>query len=367
MLKKPAPAVIASRHRQVGESALYLSSLLLAVCAAACTALPTPAPAPGVATSEPAAASLRAATLPELLQTADAALARPPLALASVHTEGLLPDSPVYQRSKQAKADWFASLALAIAAENRPDPRYRQRLNEYFEAWVSVYRPSFNPIDETDFAYLIFAYERGRPVLAEPLRQRTEALFRTMAEGYLNAEDPRPTGRNNWQSHRVKLASLLAFALDDAGLIQRSRVAFRQQVARNIEADGALYDFRERDALRYVTYGLEPLLTAALVARAHGEDWYWFQSKGGASLNNALVWLADYAQGRKQHQEFAHTTVDFDRRRQAAGLPGYEGLWAPENASRTYQLASRLDPAWIGLGERLGPAQAWLQYLYPRG
>lgn len=348
-----------------GESARRLSGLLLALCAAACTSLPTPAPE--VAASAPAIAVVRAAALPELLQAADAALARPPQALASVHTEGLLPDSPVYQRSKQAKADWFTSLALAIAAENRPDPRYRQRLNTYFEAWVGVYRPSLNPIDETDFAYLIFAYERGRPFLAEPLRQRTEALFRTMAEGYLNAEDPRPTGRNNWQSHRVKLASLLAFALDDAGLIQRSRVVFRHQVARNIEADGSLYDFRERDALRYVTYGLEPLLTAALVARAHGEDWYWFQSQGGASLNNALVWLADYAQGRKQHQEFAHTTVDFDRRRQAAGLPGYDGLWQPENASRTYQLASRLDPAWIGLAEQLGPAQAWLQYLYPRG
>ncbi|TAJ50990.1 MAG: alginate lyase [Nevskiaceae bacterium] len=366
MLKKAAPTVMTTRRLPASFGpTLGRAGLLLALCCAACTSVPAP-PSVG-AVPDTSATALRAAALPELFQAADTALARPPQALASVHTEGLLPDSPVYQRSKQAKADWFASLALAIAAENRPDPRYRQKLNEYFEAWVGLYQPSLNPIDETDFAYLIFAYERGRPFLAEPLRQRTEALFRTMAEGYLNAEDPRPTGRNNWQSHRVKLASLLAFALDDAGLIQRSRVAFRHQVARNIEADGTLYDFRERDALRYVTYGLEPLLTAALVARAHGEDWYWFQSQGGASLNNALVWLADYAQGRKQHQEFAHTTVDFDRRRQAAGLPGYDGLWQPENASRTYQLASRLDPAWIGLAEQLGPAQAWLQYLYPRG
>lgn len=345
---------------------MRLTSLLLALCCVACVSAPLPAPAPESGLRG-GAELRRAAALPELLQVADAALARAPRAQAVVHTEGLLPDAPGYERSRQAKGDWFASLALAITAENSADPRYRQKLNEYFEAWVTVYRPSLNPIDETDFVYLALAYERGRRFLEAALQQRTEALFRGMAEGYLKAEDPSPTGRNNWQSHRVKIASLLAFSLDDAGLIQRSRVAFRHQVARNIEADGTLYDFRERDALRYVTYGLEPLLTAALVARGHGEDWYWFQSKGGASLNNALVWLADYAQGRKQHEEFAGTTVAFDRRRKAAGLPGYEGPWPPENASRTYQLASRLDPAWIGLAEQLGPAQAWLQYLYPRG
>ena len=55
-----------------------------------------------------------------------------------------------------------------------------------------------------------------------------------------------------------------------------------------------------------MTYDLEPLLVAALAARAHGEDWY---GDGDRALGRAIAWLVPYATGEKVHEEYVRSTV----------------------------------------------------------
>ncbi|WP_050747417.1 alginate lyase family protein [Sodalis glossinidius] len=76
--------------------------------------------------------------------------------------------------------------------------------------------------------------------------------------------------RNNWQSHRIKLLTLIAVATDDSRLSNRSRALFRQQIAQNIDNAGVTLDFKDRDALHYVVYDLQQLVDAALAARHRG-------------------------------------------------------------------------------------------------
>ncbi|MDB5456911.1 MAG: alginate lyase, partial [Caulobacter sp.] len=189
--------------------------------------------------------------------------------------------------------------------------------------------------------------------------------------GYLDAMDAKPRNFNtNWQSHRVKLAALAAFQTGDAKLIDRARQAFRAQISANLLADGAVYDFHERDALHYVTYDLDPLQMAALAARAHGEDWFGWRNPAGANLPAALDWLAPYATGEKVHIEFARSKIQFDRDRAAAGQKEYAPHpWDPANAVATFSLASLLDaryrPVRDGLVARLDRSPPpWMQ-LYP--
>ena len=297
---------------------------------------------------------------------ADKATTRAPHALRIVSTAGRLSSDRVAQVSHAARMDWYAMLALAQAANITGDRRYGNALETYFAAWVAIYEPQAQPIDETHFHQIVLAYEAGAQYLSVPTQVQTIKLFRRMVSVLFDSKHIQPgTDKNNWQSHRVKLATVLAFVLQEPVLIEVSRAAFRKQVAGNINADGMVLDFRERDALHYVIYSLEPLLTAALIAQQHGENWYSFKASSGASLAAALQWLAPYADGEKAHLEFQNTRIPFDRQRAQTGVPGFLGVWNPADAVTCYQLAARLDAKWIARAVRLGSAPSWVELAYP--
>lgn len=288
------------------------------------------------------------------LRSAQRSVTRAPQPMPVVHTEGTLPHEGIYDQSAEAKRDWQAALDASLGARLNGDRAFAAKAAEFIAAWLAVYRPSLNPIDETDFDRMLVAFdllpEADRAGIADGYR----AFCRAMATGYLDAMPKLRggTATNNWQSHRVKLATLTAFACGDAGLVERARAAFAKQLADNIRSDGTTLDFAERDALHYVVYDLEPLAVAALAASTHGQDWY---GDGGGALARALTWLAPFAAGAKTHEEFVRSTVEFDRKRAAAGVAGFAGPWAREGAEYLYALAGRLDPQFIPLAAELTP------------
>jgi hypothetical protein len=304
----------------------------------------------------------------EVVAKAKAALARPPGAIPKLHTEGTLPGKGIREISLKAKEDQPIVLNLALAWRLTGDRAYLDQAGRYLEAWADIYQPSFNPIDETGFDTLLMAYDLTEADLPAATRAKVDALWRTMAAGYLDAMDAKPRNFNtNWQSHRVKLATMAAFQTGDAALIARARAAFRAQVTANLQADGTVFDFHERDAIHYVTYDLDPLMMAALSAQAHGEDWFSWKSPVGASLPGALDWLAPFAKGEKTHIEFANSRIQFDRDRAAAGQKEYAPHpWDVSNAVGTYALASLMDARYRTLRDDLAvrtgkqPA-AWIQ------
>jgi len=290
-----------------------------------------------------------------LLARADAALDRAPGAIPRLHTEGTLPGKGIREISLKAKQDQPIVLALAIAWRITGEKRYLAQAARYLENWADIYQMSFNPIDETGFDTLLLATDLTRQDLDAPLRAKLDGFWRRMAVGYLDAMDRGPEkAHTNWQSHRIKLATMAAFEVGDARLIARARAAFRKQIATNIRADGSVFDFHERDALHYVTYDLDPLLMAALAAKAHGEDWYGWKSVTGSSLAGGLRWLEPYATGAKTHIEFVNSKIQFDRDRAAAGQREYAPHpWDPANAVNTYTQAALLDPAYRDFADRL--------------
>lgn len=301
------------------------------------------------------------------MRAASSATQREPHALARVHTEGTLPHQGIYDESREAMRDWTAMRDLGLGFALSREETYLRAAERYFAAWLDVYRVSLNPIDETGLDNVILAYDLLGERLSDDLRRKMARFMRELATGYLAVQpDPgKSTTVNNWQSHRVKLIALSAFVLNEPGLIAESRQAFQRQLDHNLRRDGSTLDFEQRDALHYVVYDLEPLLTAALAARAHGLDWYNMKGRSGASLDTALQWLEPYAAGLRVHEEFAHTTVNFDRTRAAAGLPGFSGPFDPKVGTMLYHLAARLGPRWSDLATRLGQASPWLVLCFP--
>ncbi|MDG2535565.1 alginate lyase family protein [Sphingomonas sp. HITSZ_GF] len=280
-----------------------------------------------------------------VIARADAALARAPGAIPELHTEGTLPGKGIREISLKAKEDQGIVIALALAWRLTGDRRYLDQTARYLENWADVYHMSFNPIDETGFDTLILATDLTEADLAPALKAKLDGFWRRMASGYLDAMDGTPkNAHTNWQSHRIKLATMAAFEVGDVRLIDRARAAFRKQVAGNIRPDGSVFDFYERDALHYVTYNLDPMLMAVMAAQAHDQDWYGWKSPTGSSLAGALKWLEPYAAGEKTHVEFANSQIAFDRERAQAGQKEYAPHpWDPGNAVNTYALASLIN------------------------
>lgn len=281
---------------------------------------------------------------------------RPPAAMAVIHTEGTLPHQGIHDSSAAARRDLPLMFHAALLWQATGDGNGWRFAHRYLLDWVRIYRPSLNPIDETGFDALIATYALIGPTLPEGERRMIRAYLRGWGWAYAGAmRHPGPQGswRNNWQSHRVKLLTLLAVASEDPAMFDAARQLFRQQVQINIRGDGEVIDYRQRDALHYVVYDLQPLLQAARAAQHQGEDWYHWRNTQGASLATAVAWLQPYAEGRLRHREFVHSQVRFDALRAQAGLPGFKGEFDPAAAAAVYQLAAHWDPSLGPLAARL--------------
>jgi hypothetical protein len=164
----------------------------------------------------------------EVIRYADRRLREEPRPMPVVRTEGLLPGNATREQSLIARRDLPQMRAFAMAWKLSGDSRYAQALSRYLDAWLKVYRISFSPIDETHFDAVADAYAMAGEALPASIRQATADFLRAMASGYIERMDRgrgerRSTWTNNWQSHRVKIVTLAAVALDDADLFAQAR------------------------------------------------------------------------------------------------------------------------------------------------
>ncbi|KMY86073.1 hypothetical protein BUMB_04700c [Candidatus Paraburkholderia calva] len=364
---------MAPKVRVVNDSR-YRTRVRLAVLSALTLAVPTAhaamnfCAAPAMQSSERTNADPGVRALVKMVQSH---VNDQPKPLARLHTEGTLPHEGIYDQSVEAEKDLGLVRDAALAWRATGDERYLRLVDRFLFAWTTTYQSSYNPIDETNFESLILAYDMTASALPVKTRNAANALITKLVTGYVADIDkqPRPltgTYRNNWQSHRVKLVAMGAFTIDDRKLINAAQLLFVEHIGNNIAPDGSTVDFAERDALRYVTYDLQPLVTAALAVRRHNRNWLPERAESGATLAAALNWLTPYALGTRTHEEFVHSSVAFDAKRREAGLPGYSGPWDPKNSAELFHLAARLDGRYAPAALRLAPTPpAWLAVCLP--
>ena len=283
-----------------------------------------------------------------------------PHPMAHVHTEGTLPHMGIRDQSIEAERDWPVMLHAALAWRAGVNERSFATARLFLLGWVDDYTPDLNPIDETNLDALIDTYAVIRNRLNAEERQRVSMWLLKWGWDYVASIDHAPrqggTWTNNWQSHRVKLVTMIAAATDDNALFDQARRLFRRQIELNLLPDGQVIDFAERDALHYVAYDLEPLLRAALAARAYaGEDWYHWQAPNRASVARSVAWFTPYVTGEKTHEEFVHSRVAFDAQRAAAGVKGFSGPFDVKDAALTFWSAAAFDPKLAAIAARLDP------------
>ena len=288
------------------------------------------------------------------ISVASKGLGRAPSPVSRIHVEGTLPHQGIFDESIAALGELGLMRDFALAYRLTGDRQYLDQATRFIDSWVSTYQLSFNPIDESGLDALMLTNDLCHDSFSPALREKVDSFLRRMVEGYLDSiATLKKPDTTNWQSLRVQLITMGAFALGDPRLIQAAKQAFQAQVTANVYPDGTLEDFHQRDALHYVTYDLDPLLMAAECGHVHHLDWLHWRSSTGSSLDAAVAWLIPYAEGTKQHEEFVHSGVPFDKQRMQAGVAHFNKVWDPKESLKTFGLAGAIDPQFRTVADNL--------------
>ncbi|MCS5772104.1 alginate lyase family protein [Klebsiella variicola subsp. variicola] len=212
-----------------------------------------------------------------------------PNAMAIVHIEHSLPGQPNVSKAFDAYNQFKMMRNAALLWSESNDEKYLLFSKKYLLAWLEKYKPSLNPIDETPFDALIDTYTIIKPKLNENENKMVTSFFKEWANDYINyiirkRNSVKGLTPDNWQSHRIKIITMLASATNDKDLFSKATEIFQEQILKNIKPSGEVYDFSERDAISYAVFDLLPLSQAAIVAKNNGYDWFGYVSPSGSSL-----------------------------------------------------------------------------------
>lgn len=286
----------------------------------------------------------------EYLSIADVAVNVDPQPIDTIRSEGLLQGDPKKVRTANAMRDMKKMYAMAIAYRIEGEKNYLSNLASYLTAWAKTNIGRGDPIDDTGLEPAIEAYDlvkaklkpKDNELIVNWLKQTADAEIATHKKNYDKA-----TGYNNWNSHRLKVVGLIAYAINDDSYKKYVDQDLKRQLQKNLMPDGTSIDLKLRDALHYHVYDLEPLLSLAIVLkRATGFDAYTATAESGASIKKSVEYVVPYITGEKTHPEFVNTTVKFDRDRANNGQAEYKAgtLWDPKNGYKTLSLAAYFDP-----------------------
>jgi hypothetical protein len=261
---------------------------------------------------------------------ADGALKLTPNPIERVVSEGTLAADPRKIVSNQSMTDIKMIESLAWVAVVSGDDRYAAKARLFIVAWAKKNKSDGNAINETKFEPLVESYDLLRAGFSAEERAIVDDWLRTKAKMLWN--DPRHQ-EHNWQSQRVKMVGLIGLATHDSSLWSLAVEGFRKQIEGNFESNGESVDFKVRDALHYHLYAIEPLLVVACAADRQGVKLFSYKAPDGSSLQAATDFMLPYIRREKQHLEFAHSTVEFDRKRASAGESTYKlHAWEPKES-----------------------------------
>ena len=245
----------------------------------------------------------------------------------TILSEGLLQGHPKKVKTIRALKDMDKMFALALQYRLSGEKSYLNKSIEFLLAWANKNRGNGNPINDTKIDKAVEAYDLIKKDIPTESKKTIENWLSETAWAEINSKrmnSGRGSAINNWNAHRLKVVGEIGYALGNQKLIDWTIAHLKTHIAINLNADGTSLDFKERDAMHYHIYDLEPMLKLAImIDRAKGPDFYSYESPQGASIKKSVEWLLPYIKGEKQHEEYVHTKVAFDRARAKNNEAGF--------------------------------------------
>ncbi len=294
-----------------------------------------------------------------LYHLAGKALEDNPNPIDTLRTEGLLQGDPRKTATWLSIKDMHKMYALAVVYKMEGANKYLDKLKLYLKAWAAHNISRGDPIDETNLDEGIAAFDMVKEKLNEEDQALVDNWLSQVATTEINAvfnSSNRATAHNNWNSHRIKIVGEIGFALKDTVLESYSINALKKQITHNLIQDGTSEDFKERDALHYHIYDLEPLITIArIIQRAKGVNYYTWVSPSGSSIKTSVGWVLPYLRGDSTHAEYVNSMVAFDRQRAQNGEAAFKtgALFNPAGGVSVLLLGACFDPSLLVVARKI--------------
>jgi len=307
--------------------------------------------------NNPAQSTYKKVFNPFLISAQQAIIATPD-PIAQIQSQGLLEGNPAKIASTRAVEDAYKVYSLALVYRLYHDKGYFAKAIEFLLAWSNTNKASGDPINETKLEDMITGYDLIREQSSPQNKKIIDNWLESIADAEVNSASAKPgkgTAINNWNSHRIKIITLIAYTLHTKKYDGIITAELEKQLAVNLNTDGTTHDFVERDAFHYHTYDLEPLLTTCIaIYRATGKDYFNYQTPSGASIKKCVDFMVPYMLGDKTHGEFVNSTVPFDVKRAQNNEKGYKAgmLFNPESGLYTLSLAAYFNPDYVAVIKR---------------
>lgn len=269
-----------------------------------------------------------------------------PKPIAYISTAGRLKGDPIREESIKCTRDFDKIWTLAFVYKYTSEEKYLKHLSTYLSAWCAVNRASGEPINETKLEPLIEAFDMAKGELSHTLKDSVLAWLETIATKQISSREGGKKAYNNFQSHRLKIVGLIGLSIGNATFIAYADKGLKEQIRDNLFADGSSFDFKERDALHYHCYTLEPLLRLTVAFSRYGKNYYSITvPPRNSSLKKSVDFLIPFVNGTRQHKEFIKSNVDFDKKRSNNNQKEYTvgKLFEPKEALYVIEMASYFD------------------------
>lgn len=230
---------------------------------------------------------------------------------------------PLLLASRRAFQDADNAANLTLAYKITGDRRFLDKAVGILLAWARINRPTGHPIDETRLDKLIYAYDLLRCDLDQGRRDEVQGYLRRMQAAKLAWRFGDKTAHNNHRTHQLKMLLLLARVLEDAPAYETALADAKEHLKANIDATtGETLDHKERGALHYQAYDLEPWLEIVLLSGCCREP-----------VAKAYDFLRERIAAGAIHGQFAQSTAPIDAARSKAGF-GYAQIGGDFDTSK---------------------------------
>lgn len=287
------------------------------------------------------------------LMTAKQALSQSPNPIKEILSQGLLEGDPKKTASLKAVEDAYKVYALALAYKYDSNKTYLDKATEYLLAWAKTNVATGDPINETKLEDMVTGYDLVRNDVQLANRVIIDQWLQSIADAEVNSASAKPgksTAINNWNSHRIKMITLIAYTLHDHKYDDLIITELEKQLAVNLNPDGTTHDLEQRDAFHYHIYDLEPLLSTCIaIYRNTGKNYFIYQTPNGASIKKSVDYMVPFMTGEKTHPEFVNSKVAFDQKRAKNNEKGYAPgtLFNPQSGLQVFALASFFDRSYL--------------------
>lgn len=284
--------------------------------------------------------------LNDLVEEAKEALLLPPNPVDTLFYEGLVSNHPKRLQTGVHLQDMARLHTLTWAFLFTRKPSYGEKAIEIVSAWAGVYRPTGNDVNENKLDICFYAYEVFKDGLPSNPKEKIAAWLKEIARKQKEQWDP-ASGSSNRHIKRIKLIAMGGTVLEDDSLIAFAQSRIGPLLEKGFYADGTTRDLERRDALHYHMESIFPFLELAIIMRNTGIDLYTYQPGQGGSVQKSLAYVFPYVKGEKEHKEWVHTKIEFDKKRWEAGDPFYRPgkIWDRAEALPSLIIAARWDEA----------------------